>query len=162
MDGRSLFGRCNACVYLPSTAVREVHCFKCITVRLASHPLPFDWLDMLNDELKSLSESACSMITEASAVAEKLARDLASVASISKDDKSPVTVADFAVQAIVGLRLRDCPIVDMVGEGDDSRLRTDDFLLQEVLTAVRTAIPEAHADDILEAIDSGNHVGGPS
>ena len=126
------------------------------------HPTPFDWLDMLNDELKSLSESACSMITEASAVAEKLARDLASVASISKDDKSPVTVADFAVQAIVGLRLRDCPIVDMVGEEDAARLRTDDFLLQEVLAAVRTAIPEAQADDILEAIDSGNHEGGPS
>lgn len=117
---------------------------------------------MSNEDLKSLSESACAMITEASGVAGRLASDLASVASISKDDKSPVTVADFAVQAIVGLRLRDCPIADMVGEEDASRLRTDDSLLQEVLSAVRTVIPDVQPDDILEAIDSGNHEGGPN
>ena len=117
---------------------------------------------MSNEELKSLSKSACAMITEASGVAEALARDLSRVASISKDDKSPVTVADFAVQAIVGLRLRDCPVVDMVGEEDASRLRTDDFLLQEVLAAVHSVLPDVDADDVMDAIDSGNHEGGSS
>ena len=120
----------------------------------------FDWSDMSNEELKSLSDSACAMITEASGVAERLARDLASVGSVSKDDKSPVTVADFAVQAIVGLRLRDCCVTDMVGEEDASRLRTDEHLLAQVHEAVRSVIPDADADDILEAIDSGNHEGG--
>jgi len=127
-----------------------------------TNPQTLDWSDMSNEELTSLSKSACDMITEASAVAERLARDIASVASVSKDDKSPVTVADFAVQAIVGLRLRDCPVVDMVGEEDASRLRTDDSLLQEVINAVRTTIPDAQAHDILDAIDSGNHEGGSS
>jgi 3'(2'), 5'-bisphosphate nucleotidase len=117
---------------------------------------------MPNQDFSELSETACDVITKASGIASALAQDIERVASISKDDKSPVTVADFAVQAIVGLRLRDCVFSDMVGEEDSSRLRTDEFLRGEVLSAVRVVVPDASEDDVLDAIDSGNHEGGPS
>src|SRR3990170_7502652 len=76
----------------------------------------------------------------------------------AKEDHSPVTVADFAVQAVVarhltlslgGLRL-------VAEEGSHSlREREADAMLAEIVRQVRGAFPDAAPDDALEWIDLG-------
>ena len=46
---------------------------------------------------------ALDAVREASMLARRVQRDLVSPA-LTKDDRSPVTVADFAAQAVVGKR----------------------------------------------------------
>lgn len=103
---------------------------------------------------KEVIEISCGVVAD-------LARDRERISSVSKNDKSPVTVADFSVQAIVGLHLRGCGVQEMIGEEDASKLREDPTLRGEVLAATRRVFPDASEDDVLESIDSGCHEGGP-
>lgn len=103
---------------------------------------------------------ASSAITAASGVVASLVDDLERIRTVTKDDRSPVTVADFAAQAVVGLLLRGCGVEDMVGEEDAERLREDETLRREVVAAVNRALPEAGEDDVIETIDAGDHDGG--
>jgi 3'-phosphoadenosine 5'-phosphosulfate (PAPS) 3'-phosphatase len=48
----------------------------------------------------------------------------------------------------------------MVGEEDAARLREDEPVRNEVVAAVHRALPDATADDVIEAIDGGDHAGG--
>ena len=79
---------------------------------------------------------------------------------MTKDDRSPVTVADFAAQAVIAAqlsaRLGD---IKLVGEEDAHALRADDAaqLRQAVADAAHRAWPDAAVDDVLDAIDLGNH-----
>ena len=78
----------------------------------------------------------------------------------AKDDMSPVTVADYAAQAVVARQLADAlGRLDMVGEEDAGTLRAagQDALREEVASAARVAWPEVGADEVMDAIDLGNH-----
>lgn len=108
-----------------------------------------------------LMSRASLAIVSASNVVASLVEDLERIRTITKDDRSPVTVADFAAQAVVGLMLRGSGVDDMVGEEDASRLREDEPVRNEVVSAVHRALPDATADDVIEAIDGGDHAGGP-
>ena len=108
-----------------------------------------------------LAPIAQEVIEISSEIVAGLAKDRERIASVSKDDKSPVTVADFSVQAIVGLHLRGCGVQEMVGEEDADKLREDSNLRHEVVTTVQRVFPDASEDDVLESIDSGCHEGGP-
>ena len=108
-----------------------------------------------------LMNHAREAITAASNVVASLVDDLERIRTITKDDRSPVTIADFAAQAVVGLMLRGCGVDDMVGEEDASRLREDEAVRNEVVCAVHRALPDATTDDVLSAIDGGDHQGGP-
>ncbi|MDG2029765.1 MAG: 3'(2'),5'-bisphosphate nucleotidase [Phycisphaerales bacterium] len=107
-----------------------------------------------------LMSRASGAIISASNVVGSLVQDLDRIRTITKDDRSPVTVADFAAQAVVGLILRGCGVENMVGEEDASRLREDEPVRDEVVAAVHRALPNATADDVIEAIDGGDHEGG--
>ena len=107
-----------------------------------------------------LATSASDAIARAASVVAHLSSDLKRIRTVTKDDRSPVTVADFAVQAIVGLMLRDTGVSEMVGEEDAAKLREDAAIRVEVVTAVNMALPNATEDDVLDAIDSGDHEGG--
>ena len=109
----------------------------------------------------TLAPIAQEVIEISSEIVADLARDRERIASVSKDDKSPVTVADFSVQAIVGLHLKGCGVEEMVGEEDADKLREDSTLRHEVVTTVQRVFPDASEDDVLESIDSGCHEGGP-
>jgi len=77
---------------------------------------------------------------------------------LAKDDKSPVTVADFAAQAIVGLRLAETfPEMGFVGEESADALRTDEgkTTLQQVTHFVQQIVPTATSDQICDWIDRG-------
>ncbi len=105
-------------------------------------------------------EAAVEGVARASAVCRHVQQSLDEVRSITKDDRSPVTVADFAAQAIIGRTLRERlgPDVRLVGEEDAHALRRDDHAphRRAVLEAVRRVWPEAREDDVLDAIDVGN------
>lgn len=108
----------------------------------------------------ALSNRATDAVIAAAAVVAYLASDLERIVTESKDDRSPVTVADFAAQAVVGLSLRGSGVEAMVGEEDAGKLRENELLRNEVVGAVRRAFPQATEDDVLEAIDSGDYAGG--
>ncbi len=101
--------------------------------------------------------SACS-------ISRAIQQNLEHIKEVTKDDRSPVTVADYAVQAIVAMVLRDLlPEADciIVGEEDAAELRTDEqcSIRSAVVEAVRTWRPQATEDDVLDAIDACNHDG---
>lgn len=101
-------------------------------------------------------------VAEASSVCRKVQKDLNRIRSITKDDRSPVTIADFASQAVIAHRMTEAlgPI-RLVAEEDSASLRTSENAdrLREVVEAVRLVWPDATTDDVLGAIDIGNHDG---
>ncbi len=107
--------------------------------------------------------AALRAVADACRVADVVQGRLAEVREIVKDDRSPVTVADFAVQAIVSLALRDQdPLARIVGEERADVLRGDaggpgDAVKRAVVDAVRTVRPAADTGEILDAIDRCDH-----
>jgi 3'(2'), 5'-bisphosphate nucleotidase len=105
-------------------------------------------------------EAVCTVCSVSKAVQSNLER----LRQITKDDRSPVTVADYAVQAIISLSLSDqldasdCLIV---GEEDAQALRGDDQLAirQAVYETVRAWRPSITEDEMLDAIDHCDHEG---
>lgn len=75
-----------------------------------------------------------------------------------KADRSPVTVADFAVQALVAHRLgQGFPDDPLVAEEDSASLRSPEAqpILRSVLDVLRHTTPDLEPDQVLEAIDRG-------
>lgn len=107
-----------------------------------------------------LERAAVEALARAAAVTRRVQRDLKHVQEVTKNDRSPVTVADFAAQAIVNHHLRmSVGPFDMVGEESAAILRdpSQSALMTAVLDAVRTEWPDATADLVQHAIDMGNH-----
>ncbi|PHS08066.1 MAG: 3'(2'),5'-bisphosphate nucleotidase [Blastopirellula sp.] len=78
--------------------------------------------------------------------------------SLSKDDKSPVTVADFGSQAIVCRAIREAfPTDPVIGEEDADVLREADqaSVAQRVVTEVHQVLPGTTQAEILDWIDIG-------
>jgi 3'(2'), 5'-bisphosphate nucleotidase len=78
--------------------------------------------------------------------------------ALAKDDKSPVTVADFAAQAVVARRLENrFPGAALMGEESAVALRTSAgrSALEQVAQFVRTAVPDATEEEICDWIDRG-------
>ena len=83
---------------------------------------------------------------------------------IDKEDKSPVTVADFGAQAVVSDHLAATfPYDPLVGEEDSALLRQPEnaTLKETVMKHVRLINPRLKDKDIFAAIDRGNAEGGP-
>jgi HAL2 family 3'(2'),5'-bisphosphate nucleotidase len=75
-----------------------------------------------------------------------------------KPDQSPVTVADFTVQALVAHRLRESfPDDPLVAEEDASVLRSPSGQagLEQVMTALGEAVPDLDPGRTLDLIDAG-------
>lgn len=111
-----------------------------------------------------LIPAALEAVSTACAVSRAVQANLAQLCEVTKDDRSPVTVADFAVQAIVSLSLADS--LDekdrfIVGEEDAEVLRADDSVLirKAVLEAVQSWRPQVNEAQMLDAIDACNHDG---
>jgi 3'(2'), 5'-bisphosphate nucleotidase len=76
--------------------------------------------------------------------------------SLAKSDKSPVTVADFGVQAVVARHLAaELGELVLVGEESARDAREDARILGGTIDAVRSVWPDANADAVLAAIDRG-------
>lgn len=75
---------------------------------------------------------------------------------IIKEDRTPVTVADFAVQALIHLAIRrEFPDAALVSEESADALRKDPSLRETVVTLVREHDDAATESDLLDAIDAG-------
>jgi 3'(2'), 5'-bisphosphate nucleotidase len=76
----------------------------------------------------------------------------------TKGDSSPVTVADFAVQAVVARRLTEAaPGLTLVAEEDSGSLRGVEGreMLDAVTRQVQSILPEAVPDEVTRWIDFG-------
>jgi 3'(2'), 5'-bisphosphate nucleotidase len=83
--------------------------------------------------------------------------------TLEKGDKSPVTVADYGAQAVVGRLLSlEFPHVPMVGEENADALRQAEHraLCDKVVDLTRTVLPQVTEPEVLGAIDWGVYGGG--
>jgi 3'(2'), 5'-bisphosphate nucleotidase len=103
------------------------------------------------------AQFAVAAVREASLLARRIQREMVSGA-LTKDDRSPVTVADFAVQALIARRLAEnFPSAALVGEEQSDALRLDEgiAILDQITTFVRAAIPDATPEEVCGLIDRG-------
>jgi len=122
-------------------------------------------MSAVSSHASSLRAAAIDAVVAASKVCREVQARLVAGVSLQKGDKSPVTVADFAAQAIVSHMLAEvAPHIPMVGEEDASDLRKADNagLRDKVVASVQAVIPSLSADDVLAAIDRGTYSGGPT
>jgi len=80
------------------------------------------------------------------------------VSSLTKGDKSPVTIADFASQALIGYMLYTAfPDIPMVAEETSTALRAPAGadLLTQVTSYVQRVIPDATEESVCAWIDHG-------
>ena len=93
--------------------------------------------------------------------------------TLSKDDKSPVTIGDFGAQALIIHAIKsNFPNDEIVGEEEASSLRENKTLSSQIWDLVQTAKLEdqpsendlggpIHSEEqMLQAIDKGNSAGG--
>jgi 3'(2'), 5'-bisphosphate nucleotidase len=98
---------------------------------------------------------AIDAVREACQLARRIQREMVS-AALTKDDKSPVTVADFAIQALVARRLAErLPGSVLIGEEQADSLRLEEGIatLDQVTSFVRTAIGDATPEEVCGLID---------
>lgn len=103
-------------------------------------------------------DAAARAVAQAGLVCRAVQAGQASIRAIAKDDRSPVTVADFASQAVVAHRLREAlGPVRLLAEEDAAALTGGDhaWALERVVEAARVAWPEADEQAIVEAISTG-------
>jgi 3'(2'), 5'-bisphosphate nucleotidase len=106
---------------------------------------------------------ATRAVLSASRVCQAVQRELVAGAALQKGDKSPVTVADFAAQAVVSHLLAEVyPDVPLVGEEDAAALRdpANEATKRGVLAAVAEVLPGLSEEQVLAAIDRGTYEGG--
>jgi len=103
------------------------------------------------------AQFAIAAVREAALLARAVQRELVTPA-ITKDDRSPVTVGDFAVQAVVARRLAEqLPGSTLIGEESADALRLEEGIatLDQVTHFVRRAIPDATPEEVCGLIDRG-------
>lgn len=91
-------------------------------------------------------------------VQKEMVGDFSGPGALAKDDKSPVTIADFAAQAVVGKRLAETfPEMGFVGEESADALRTDEgrATLEQITHFVKHVVPTATTEQVCEWIDYG-------
>ena len=94
--------------------------------------------------------------------------------TLSKDDKSPVTIGDFGAQALIIRAIKtNFPQDEIVGEEEASSLRENKALSSQIWELVqKTSLEDSSAESelggpvqteeqMLQAIDQGNSAGGP-
>ncbi len=101
---------------------------------------------------------AITAMRQASSLARQVQTELAPSA-LTKDDRSPVTVADFGVQALFGHFLeQEFPQDPLVAEEDSAPLRDPKAAqaLEQVTAYVGRVLPSSSPDDVCTWIDRGN------
>ncbi len=105
-----------------------------------------------------VTRAAIEAVSNACAMARGVQQNLGRVREITKDDRSPVTVADYAVQAVVSLQLRKAlgEGVKIVGEEHAKALREEKnaAVKEAVVSSVQMLWPSLGEDEILHAIDA--------
>lgn len=107
-------------------------------------------------------EFALNVAAQASRLARQVQEEVvANADALTKGDRSPVTMADLAIQAVVSRRLTDTfPSDFLLGEEDAGALHDSAEMAAKVLNLSRQAIPDFGDDSLAAALDRGNYEGG--
>ena len=103
-------------------------------------------------------EAALHAVADACRVTRLVQRSMDRVREIVKDDKSPVTIADFASQALVARALAErLGKVRLVGEETSAYLRNPENAVQlgATIEAVREVWPGVTEQGLIDAVDDG-------
>lgn len=106
--------------------------------------------------------AALAAVRDACLITRQVQQRTEEIRQASKDDRSPVTVADYAVQAVCALALANVePNLKLVGEEQSEILRRgeNDDLCAAVVETVRMVVPKISTTAVLDAIDMGAHDG---
>jgi 3'(2'), 5'-bisphosphate nucleotidase len=99
-------------------------------------------------------EFAINLVAECSKITHNVQQQ--HITKQDKADRSPVTIADYAVQAYVFQALKaNFPEDNMVGEEASNLLREEQSLLAAVTKQVQYLLPETTSEEICEWIDFG-------
>jgi HAL2 family 3'(2'),5'-bisphosphate nucleotidase len=102
-------------------------------------------------------ECALSAVREAALLARAIQKDLVTPA-LTKGDRSPVTVGDFAVQAVIARRLMEqLPGTALIGEESAEALQLEEGVstLDQLTMFVRRSIPDATPEEVCGLIERG-------
>ena len=112
---------------------------------------------MLDVNIEEMS-FALDVVAEASVLVQRVQSEMVS-STLTKVDRSPVTIADFASQALVAARLEAVfPYDSLVGEEDATALRTpaERDRLEQITHFVSNYYPKAAPEKVVTWIDRGN------
>ncbi len=104
-------------------------------------------------------EVAGAVMRQAAQITRQIRENTGASRAIRKPDDSPVTIADFAVQALICRTLKtEFPEDAIVAEEDAAHLRRPDMntVLAEVTSHLLPYIPQAHPNAVCDWIDLGN------
>lgn len=109
-------------------------------------------------------------VKRASKLTSLVFQNLVAGSTVTKEDKSPVTVADFGAQAIINAVIHQAfPEIPIVGEEDADALRQDKSVSDKVWALVSEVLSKeedtqvgsiASQDELHKTIDLGNYGGG--
>ncbi len=101
---------------------------------------------------------ALSAVEKASGLCRQVQQNLAAGDTLVKKDRSPVTIADLASQAVINLVISaHFPDDLIVGEEDSGLMRNHPQIASQVLRLVNEAMPDAIGPDgLMDAIDRGS------
>jgi len=105
--------------------------------------------------MEKMLQTAQKAVAEAAEVCRKIQHQLVKEDTLLKKDRSPVTIADYASQAIICRTLKEhFPEVPIVAEEDAADLRLPEN--KELLEKIGFFLPDWTYEEILQAIDMGN------
>lgn len=98
-----------------------------------------------------------AVVRQAALLCQKVQKNLLTVGSMEKSDHSPVTVADFASQAVISAKLfKQFGTDGMVAEENSKLLRENEVLSQEVVDLTSEVIPGITHTEIWDLLDDGH------
>lgn len=108
------------------------------------------------------TEFARSLVAEACALTRRVQDEVvANADAYTKDDRSPVTLADLTVQAVVGHRLAErFPDDAFLAEESSTSLDASPAMAEKVELLARSAVPALDVGRIAASLDRGDHPGG--
>jgi HAL2 family 3'(2'),5'-bisphosphate nucleotidase len=107
-------------------------------------------------------EIASRIVAEVCDLTRRVQDDIVAAGeSLTKDDRSPVTLGDLAAQVVVSRRLAErFPSDRLVGEEDSAALAATPTMAERALRLVHEYLPELTHEAMLEALDRGSYEGG--
>ena len=106
-------------------------------------------------------EAAAQVVAEAAGLTRLVQDGIAAAGeSLTKGDRSPVTLADLAVQVVVSRRLAErFPDDPLLAEEDSAALTEEPEMAERVLDLAAGPLPELTPDGMIEALDRGGYEG---
>ena len=99
--------------------------------------------------------TAIAAVEQAALICQKVQQKLVTEDTLIKKDRSPVTIADLASQAVICKTLKEAyPQMPIIAEEDAQSLGQPEN--KAVLDKIAEMLPEMTRDEILDSIDAGN------